>query len=275
MKTLSLAGVLCMALVAPRFAAANDVWDLSAGGPFFDDGFFTDNELASGSEQAHDLQAHAGPVRDEDWYLIGQQPYSSYEVIVDGLTEEVAYIPATTQQEAIQLDLVDSAGTLINSGYAFSSINAARSLRFRNATATEVTDQYVRVRSGTSGCDTACTSLAQYRIHFLETTLLAPRFNNSATQITILILQNGASSSVSGTARFWDANGTLVGSSPFTMPAHGGLVLNTTTVPGVAGGSGNITIDHLGRFGSISGKAVALEPATGFTFDTAVGPKFN
>jgi hypothetical protein len=191
--------------MAPRFAAAIDVWD--APGGHVDDNAGTDNELANGSLQVHDLQA-AGAIADQDWYLIGQQPFSSYEVLVDGLTEEVAFIPASTLNDAIQVDLVDNAGTVINSGYSMSSIGAARSLRFRNTTATEVTNQFVRVRTGSNGCTTTCTVNAQYRAQFYETTMLVPRFNNSATQVTILIVQNGSSTSVDATARFFNAAGT-------------------------------------------------------------------
>ena len=39
-------------------------------------------------------------------------------------------------------------------------------------------------------------------------------------------------------------------------------------MPGAGGASGSITVSHDGRFGQINGKAVAVEPATGFTFDT-------
>jgi hypothetical protein len=269
MKRVVMAAMVCVALAAPRLSTAFDVWDLSGG----DDNFGTDNEIAAGSEQIHDLQASGG-IADEDWYLVGQQPYSSYEVIVDGLTEEVAIIPATTLADAVQLDLVDSAGTVLVTGYAFSSIGAARTLRFRNDTATEVTDEYIRVMTGGNGCTTGCTANAQYRLHMFETTYLIPRFNNSATQATVLIIQNGSNDSVSATARFWDSTGALLASQNISLNARGVAVVNTSGIPGAAGASGAITIDHTGRYGSLSGKAVALEPATGFTFDTVMVPKF-
>jgi len=264
-------GVLAAAVLAvPRVSLATDVWDLS----FSDGNSGTDNELANGSEQGHDLQ-NSGGVADQDWYLIGQQPFSSYEVIVDGLTEEVASIPATQTADPLQLDLVDGAGTLVSSGYAFSTIGAARTLRFRNTTATEITNQYVRVMTGPDGCTTTCTTNAEYRIKFFETTMLIPRYNNSASQTTVLVIQNGARDSLAGTARFWNAAGTLVGSSAFSLNAHATLVLNTSTVAGVAGTSGSVTVDHTGPYGGLAGKAVAVEPATGFTFDTMMVPKFQ
>ena len=272
MKGLIVAGMLSLALMAPRFAAAIDVWD--APGGHVDDNSGTDNELANGSLQVHDLQA-AGGTADQDWYLMGQQPFSSYEVLVDGLTEEVASIPATTLNDALQVDLVDSAGTVINSCYSMSSIGAARSLRFRNTTATEITNQYVRIRTGSGGCTTGCSVNAQYRVQFYETTMMVPRFNNSATQVTVLILQNGSSTAFDATARFFNSAGTLLASQNITLAARGGSVINTTTIAGLAGQSGIITIDHDGRYGALTGKAVALEPATGFTFDTLMVPKFQ
>jgi hypothetical protein len=43
-------------------------------------------------------------------------------------------------------------------------------------------------------------------------------------------------------------------------------VLQTQSVaPAV---SGSITLSHDGRYGELAGKAIALEPATGFSFDT-------
>jgi len=269
MRRLSIAGLLCLVALAPVSARAIDVWDASGA----DGNNGTDNELANGSAQVHDLQALGG-VADQDWYLIGQLPYSSYEVIVDGLTEEVASIPVSVANDALRLDLVDSAGGLINSGYAFSSIGAARTLRFRNTTTSEITNQYIRVQSAVDGCGNGCTSNAQYRIQLRETTLMAPRFNNTATQQTVVVLQNGSTGTVTGTLRFWSTGGTLLGEAPLSLQGHGGAVLNTATVAGANGASGIMTFDHLGRYGQITGKAVALEPSTGFTFDTAFQPKF-
>jgi hypothetical protein len=36
----------------------------------------------------------------------------------------------------------------------------------------------------------------------------------------------------------------------------------------VAGTSGTVTITHDGRYGDLAGKVVALEPSTGFSFDS-------
>jgi hypothetical protein len=59
----------------------------------------------------------------------------------------------------------------------------------------------------------------------------------------------------------------------FALGAKQLLVLNTSTVSGVAGQSGSMTVAHDGPFGALSGKAVAVEPATGFTFDTPLAAR--
>ena len=45
-------------------------------------------------------------------------------------------------------------------------------------------------------------------------------------------------------------------------------VIATATVPGVGGTSGSAFIAHSCGFGGLNAKVVALEPATGFSFDT-------
>ena len=45
-------------------------------------------------------------------------------------------------------------------------------------------------------------------------------------------------------------------------------MLNTASLAALAGMSGTITIAHDGRYGDLAGKSVALEPATGFSFDS-------
>jgi len=51
-----------------------------------------------------------------------------------------------------------------------------------------------------------------------------------------------------------------------SIPARGQSVLNTSTI--ISGASGSITIAHDAGYGGLAVKASALEPATGFSFDT-------
>jgi hypothetical protein len=127
-----------------------------------------------------------------------------------------------------------------------------------------VTNQHVSVRS--DGCGAACAGSDTYRLSAYETTGFIPRFNNSASQITVLVLQSASAQPITGKVVLRGASGAVVASPAFTMPARGSYVLNTASVaPGV---SGSISIAHDGRLGDVSGKAVSVEPATGFTFDT-------
>jgi hypothetical protein len=112
-----------------------------------------------------------------------------------------------------------------------------------------------------------------YRIRAWDTTLVCPRFNNSGTQITILLLQNTTDRDVTGHAHFWSSTGVLVGTHAFSMGGKAAFVVNTSTVPGVSGVGGTLTLSHDGAYGTLLGKAVAVEPATGFTFDTPLLPR--
>ncbi len=148
---------------------------------------------------------------------------------------------------------------------------AARGLYFRNDTAFAIDDQQIRV-SGAE-CGTTCGAYQQYRIRFLDTTYSVPRFNNSASQVTILIIQNSSFRIVFFNAFFFSSSGTLLGTYAANIPAQGAVVLNTSTVSGVGGASGSIIVSNDGRYGALAGKAVALEATTGFTFDTMMVPR--
>ncbi len=51
-----------------------------------------------------------------------------------------------------------------------------------------------------------------------------------------------------------------------SIAARGLAVISAAAAaPGI---SGSIRVTHDGRFGDLQGKSVALEPATGFSFDT-------
>jgi hypothetical protein len=109
-----------------------------------------------------------------------------------------------------------------------------------------------------------------YRVRAWDTTLVLARFNNSATQVTVAVLHNEGSASVSGHLNFWSSAGVRLLSQPFTLAPRATLVLNTSALPGVQGQGGSATVSHDGPYGTLVGKAVAVEPATGFTFDSAI-----
>jgi hypothetical protein len=99
-----------------------------------------------------------------------------------------------------------------------------------------------------------------------------PRYNNFGGQLTVLIIQNPGPVTVSGNARLWTTAGgsTPVTTVAFAVAPRAATVINLATVNGgVANGtSGTITITNDGRYGQLAVKAVALEPSTGFSFDS-------
>lgn len=211
-------------------------------------------ELTHGYKERTTLEAQAG-VANTDLYRIFQAPWASYEVVVDETSGDV--VP-------LALERVDTGGSVIQTGQPGGTGGSVH-LRWSNGGGV-VTSEQIRVRSG--GCTTTCGADDTYRLRLYETTASIPRFNNSGSQVTVLILQNPGEGTIAGTVRYWSPAGTLLGSSPFSIAAHNTMVLNTTTV--VPSASGSITVTHDGGFAALSGKAVALEPATGFSFDSPI-----
>jgi uncharacterized repeat protein (TIGR01451 family) len=220
-------------------------------------------ELSHGSSQVHDLGTLSPTTPDQDYYLLGQRPRSSYEVVVDGSSGDVGAISL----QRIGADVV----SIVQSGVAVTAgLDMAQSLRWTSAAA-EVDDEFIRVRSG--ACSTDCGPDDVYRIRAFDTTYSVPRFNNSGSQVTVLLLQNPAGYAIAGEVDFWSTAGALLGSHPFSLPARNTLVLNTATVPGAGGQGGTLTIASDGRYGDLAGKTVALEPSTGFSFDSPMNAR--
>jgi len=112
-----------------------------------------------------------------------------------------------------------------------------------------------------------------YRVRAWDTTLLGPRFNNSGTQVTVLVLQNSMDAPITGHVHFWSGSGALVGTQAVSLATRASSALNTSTVPGVAGQSGSLTLSHDAPYGTLLGKAVSIESGTGFSFDTPLIPR--
>jgi hypothetical protein len=129
-----------------------------------------------------------------------------------------------------------------------------------------VTAEHLRVAG--AACGPGCGPDDGYRLRAYETTASVPRFNNANGQGSVLVLQNTGAAAASGTAYFWSADGQLLASSPLALAARASLTLNLTAVPGLAGRSGTVTIAADAPYGALAGKVVALEPASGFSFDS-------
>jgi parallel beta-helix repeat protein len=213
-------------------------------------------ELSHGAVFVQDLSSATGPA-GSDTYRIAQQARASYEVVVDAASGDVS--PAVLERLAANLSTVLQTGDAVGTA-------TGRSLRWMNTTTMPVVNQAVRVRS--TGCGTDCGADDTYRVRAWETTYAVPRFNQSGTQGTVLVVQNRTTRTVSARAYFWSPAGILLAESTFTLGARATQVLNVATVAGLSGQSGSLTIAHDGGYGALAGKAVALEPSTGFSFDS-------
>ena len=241
--------VLCAA------TAGADVWDLQDQND--DTATGTRNELRHGGEQMHDLAVRPGPVADEDWYKLYQYRDTSWEAVVDGASGDVV--------NGFNLQRIASDGTTVlqTAPVGFQ----ARYLRWMNTGAFDESGERLRV-SG-AFCDTSCGADDVYAIRVRETTVYVPRFNNSGTQGTVLILQGApAHQAVDVRMVFRSAAGALLHTLATHVPFEGGAVLNLSAIPQLAGQSGHVIVGHSGGYGGLAVKAVAVEPATGFTFDT-------
>jgi uncharacterized repeat protein (TIGR01451 family) len=224
-----------------------------------------DGELAHGTVGVFDLAAQPGPVADEDIFRISQKPHSSYEVVVDAASGDIG------AGNGPLLERIGPDGATVLQVSASVGTGPSRSLRWANTTASEVEGETIRVRSAT--CGTNCGPDDIYRVRAYETTQSIPRFNNAGSQFTVLFVQNPTNRTIAGQIYFWNAAGTLVADEPLSLAANQMMVLHTANLPGAGGVSGTITIAHDGDYGALSGKTVALEPATGFSFDSALLPR--
>jgi hypothetical protein len=239
--------------------AAADVWDLQTDN---DNTNATDNQLLHGTIQSHDLAVRPGPVADEDWYLMPQKPYASYEIVVDGTSGDIGVLSLAVQRIAADgFTVVQTDTPAVEGSSAYS-----RALRWVNAGVTTTVNGFVRV-SG-AFCGTDCGSDDAYTIRVRETTVNLARFNNSGSQVTVLITQNPTERPIVGVVYFWSAGGTLLHATDLSLPAKGLQVSPLTQFTSLVGQSGHITVAHDGGYGGLVIKTVALEPATGFSFDT-------
>jgi hypothetical protein len=249
---LGFAATLCAAPIQA------DVWDIQTDN---DNTLDTDNELVHGTTQTHDLGVQPGPAADEDWYRMPGKPYASYEVIVDGVSGDLGF-------KGLELSRVALDGTLLQTSAAAvaGSGGYARALRWSNTTNSTVAE-FLRVSGGL--CGTSCGTDDVYTIRARETTVSLSRFNAVGSQATVLLTQNVSERPVNVTYYFWSASGALL--RAVSLPNHPPKaldVLNVATFPELAGQSGHVTVAHDGGYGVVNIKAVALEPSTGFSFDT-------
>jgi hypothetical protein len=188
----------------------------------------------------------------ENRYAVDDPPLASWEIVADAISGDVG---------PLSLVLYDRPGVVATTGQP-SSIGGSVRLQYFSNEIPSLT-RYLVVGSG--GC-TTCGPDDVYRIRAYETTGRIARFNNSGDQATVLILQNPTETVAVAIAHFWSPAGVKLASANFTLAAHATGVLVTSSV--VPGQSGSITVTHTLPYGVLRGKAVAVEPATGFSFDS-------
>jgi hypothetical protein len=247
-----------LALALAGTPAVADVWDTAVDS---DDNVGTDNTPIHGTIQVHDLGVRPGPVTDQDWYSFEARGFASYEAVIDGLTGDTG--------GSLGFQFLAANGTsVLSSGTSLGSASCTlctQTLRFEN---NQAAPRPLFVRVSAPGCGTACNSADQYTIRFHETTYAVPRYNNVGAQVTVLVLHNVSELPVTGTIHLFDTAGVRVGSQAVSLPVNNHVVVNTSAIAGGAGTSGVATISHNGRYGALAGKAVVLDPSTGFSFDT-------
>jgi uncharacterized repeat protein (TIGR01451 family) len=219
------------------------------------------NELVHASVRRRSLESVSQQAQVH-LYSLRQAPFSSYEVVVDAVSGGLgASGPALWRVNGYGTGLLQQAEPV--------SGGTSLSLRFANPAAVAEIQQYVLVKS--QGCTRDCGPEAGYRIRVRETTMRAPRYNNAGSQVSVLVLQNDAAVTVIGRIWFLATSGAFAGDRWFALPPHGTLALNTADV--VPGSSGSVTVSSNAPYGGLSGKVTALEPATGFSFDTPLLPR--
>ena len=238
-----------------------------AGSTYTDDGADVCKVKPTLTQLARSGLAHGTSVRGDlatgpDTYRLTQGPRGSFEVLVDGASGDVG--------PGLRLERLSFDGsTVLQSGTPTGTGNAV-SLRWENTLAGPVTSQYVRVRSGQ--CTTNCGADDVYRVRAFETTCSAARFNNAGGQVTVVLLQN-ISPPATGRLYFWSTSGVLLHTQTFTLGARASLALDTSSLAPLQQQSGSVTLSHDAPYGGLSGKTVAIEPASGFAFDTAFLPR--
>jgi len=239
-----------MTAVAPA-ADAFDHWDI--GG---DRGITTGNVLLHGSQQVHELNTPV--VIDEDWYLLLATQYSSYEVRVDGMTGDLDLTPADVQRMGAE-------GTQVLQNALVTDAGGVLSLAWTHGATLSDTRSFVKVRGRT--CPPPCASPATYRIRFYDTTYTLPRFDNTGTRTTTLLVQNATDRACVVRYTFLRESGEVwYTADPVTLPPRGLDVHQSADfLPGM---SGSARVAHTCGYGGLSGKAVSVETSTGFTFDT-------
>lgn len=256
MKSAVLTGMI---LVMATAAFAVDRYESTLGAGFSDDTVGTFVESLHGRIRTHDLQDVGGA--DFDYSFVQETPNHSYEATVMNTALRFSSAPASGK---VTMNRCDATGAILTPGTALNVYDGAFATRW---IATTPTYNYIKIIGFAGlGADSV------YDIQLRDTTYSVPRWNNSGTQTTVLLISNTTSAPVTGTIFFYGSGGALLASQPLSVPGNGVQTVGTASIPALVGLAGSAQVAHVGGYGALTGKAVSLEPATGFTFDTAMTP---
>jgi hypothetical protein len=266
-KSSALGAALALATLAAAVPAhAIDPWE---AGLLPDDSNATRNTLSPGLVQQHDLD-QAGGGNDLDWAVVPTLQYHSYEARISGSGVAFDWGICST---CAQFERVDAAGTIltedvatVNDGAGATAEAYDRSVRWLASGSTF--REFVRVTGGSSTDDTG----SLYTLRYWDTTYTVPRWNSSGGQSTVLIVTSLVQGTVTGNIYFFSGTGALLHTQALSLNQNVPYVFNTSSVGALVAQSGYALVAHDAGYGGLTGKAVALEPQTGFTFDTALQP---
>jgi hypothetical protein len=210
--------------------------------------------------QLHDL-ANVGGAADLDWFRVNVELNRSYDVSIGH--GNIDWVSGPNLQR-----FSSTGGALLQGSTYFDRSQYRRTLRWVSTSAGE---NMIKV-TGTN----ALTGGDFYEIILRETTLYCPRYNNSGGQVSVLIVQRAANDGGAdcvGTAFFLNEGQAVVATKALTIGPNAVLVHSLPGVPGLAGQKGGAQIAHTCGIGGLKAKLVALEPTTGFSFDTICSPR--
>lgn len=264
-------------LLAARAASAADPWEFVLYNSS-DDTSLTLNYLQHGDVQRrHDLESNG--FSDEDWYAFHAKARHSYEIRVAGGIEYWGF--ACTVAACPRVDVVDAAGGVVAPASPEPDDQPITITRGPTGPQPAFRSQTIRYISAVSGAAYVRVTGDRavpvgpghsYDISLRDTSLAAPRWNNSGTQVSVVVVQNQTGYTQEGAIEFYDSAGTLLYQSLLVLAPRAVNVFNSGTIPALAGRSGSLIVVHEGPYGALGGKVVALESSTGFTFDTLLAP---
>ncbi|MET0554174.1 MAG: hypothetical protein ABW221_14120 [Vicinamibacteria bacterium] len=255
-------------LLGGTIAIAEDPWE---GGIRPDDTVLTRNTLSPGLVQQHTLDEAPSYVNDVDWMRVPTLSGHSYEARVSGsgVTFDWGDCASCPQFERVSITgaiLTEDVG-VVTDGAGPGSVWHANDRSVRWIAEADNTADLVRVRGDELVPE---HNFAVYTIRYWDTTYTVPRWNTSNGQATVLVITSTVPKVQQARLHFYGGSGALLASQDLLLQENVPSVLNLATIPALAEQSGFALVAHTSGYGGLTGKAVSLEPATGFTFDTPI-----